>query len=311
MEVAGVVEAVKTLDALRAFPRLLGHFSLLREGLGYLYRLKRAGIPIHRGQMVVEARGDQEVREIVVAPCDEQWHPKRAAARAIAADTLCVGYGFVPRTELAQMAGCRLKFADELGGWIPVVDENLETSVPGTWVAGDGGGAAGALVAQEEGSLAGLAAARQLGVLDARAFARARDPIIRRLRKLRRFRMILDGLSRLRPGLTTLAAPETIVCRCEEVMHAEIETGIAYGGTELRTLKVMTRLGMGPCQGAMCWPAAARWVAARTGKPMSAIGPASVRPPITPLSLGDLVAEAGNGRDRAATPPARSAEVAT
>jgi NADPH-dependent 2,4-dienoyl-CoA reductase/sulfur reductase-like enzyme len=288
MTVVGVVEAARTLEFVRALPGLLGHLGLLREGLGYLYRLKRAGIPIFRGQMVVEAGGDREVQQVVVAPCDSQWRPDRQAVRAIAVDTLCIGYGFVPRAHLAQLAGCRMQFADALGGWIPARDENLETSVPGIRVAGDGGGVAGALVAQEEGTLAGLAAAQQLGALDARAFTRAREPILRRLRKLRRFRAVLDGLSRIRPGLSYLLTPKTIVCRCEEITQAELETAIAFGGTDLRTLKVMTRLGMGPCQGCMCWPAAARWMAAQTGQPIEAMGPLSVRPPLTPVCLGDL-----------------------
>ena len=60
----------------------------------------------------------------------------------------------------------------------------------------------------------------------------------------------------------------------------------------LRTLKVMTRLGMGPCQGCMCWPAAARWIAAKLGRTVAEIGPVSVRPPLTPVSVGDLAAPA-------------------
>jgi hypothetical protein len=71
-----------------------------------------------------------------------------------------------------------------------------------------------------------------------------------------------------------------------------VETGVDFGGKELRTLKVMTRLGMGACQGCLCWPAAARWIAGLTGKSMAEIGPASVRPPITPLCLGELLEEA-------------------
>jgi NADPH-dependent 2,4-dienoyl-CoA reductase/sulfur reductase-like enzyme len=185
-----------------------------------------------------------------------------------------------------------MRFANELGGWIPERDENLQTTAPGVFVAGDCGGVAGALVAQDEGRLAGLAVARQLGVLDARGFTRARKPILRRLAKLRRFRAALDRLSQVRPGLNSLATADTVVCRCEELTRAEIETGVGFGGTDLRTLKVMTRLGMGPCQGRMCWPAVARWLADRTGKSMAEIGPLSARPPITPLTIGDLTQSA-------------------
>jgi NADPH-dependent 2,4-dienoyl-CoA reductase/sulfur reductase-like enzyme len=309
VDVAGVVEAVTAAEAVRALPRLLAHPGLFGEGVGYLYRLRRAGIPVHRGQVVVEARGEGEVQEVVAAPCDREWRPNLSRARRIAVDTLCVGYGFVPRTQLAQLAGCRMRYVNELGGWVPEVDKNLQTSVPGVWVAGDGRGVAGALVAQEEGTLTGLAAAQRLGALRAEAFARARQPVLRRLRKLGRFRAALDALCHIRPGLSTLATPDTVVCRCEELTRAEVEPGLAFGGTDLRTLKVMTRLGMGPCQGRMCWPAAARWIAARTGKPVAAIGPASVRPPITPLCLGDLAQAAAPTNGRAAPLAEHSPEV--
>jgi NADPH-dependent 2,4-dienoyl-CoA reductase/sulfur reductase-like enzyme len=291
MEVAGVVEMARTGEALRALPGLLARPGLLWEGLRLLRRTRRAGIPVLRGHVVVEARGKDEVREAVVAPCDAQGCPDRSRERTVAVDTLCVGYGFVPRTQLAQLAGCRLSFADALGGWVPEVDEDFQTSVPGIWVAGDGGGVAGALAAEWEGELVGLAVARRLGALDEKAFAARRKPIARRLHRLRRFRAALDHLFRLRPGPGSLATADTVVCRCEELTLAEVEAGIAAGGTDLRTLKVMTRLGMGPCQGRMCWPAMARLLAARTGKPGEATGPLSVRPPIEPVTLGDLAGE--------------------
>jgi NADPH-dependent 2,4-dienoyl-CoA reductase/sulfur reductase-like enzyme len=291
LEVLCVVETIRAVEAIASLPRLLSHLGLFGEGLGYLYRLRRANIPILRGHVVTAARGEDEVREIVIAPCDRDWSPDHSRSRTIAADTLCVGYGFVPRTQLAQLAGCRMRFADELGGWIPEVNEDLETSVSGVRVAGDGGGVAGALVAQEEGTLAGLAAVHDLGALDAEMFAQARRPVLRRLRRLRRFRAGLDALSRPRSGLNSLATADTIVCRCEELTRSEVETGLEFGGTDLRTLKVMTRLGMGPCQGCMCWPAAARWIAARTGKSVAEVGPLSVRPPLAPISVGELAQE--------------------
>jgi NADPH-dependent 2,4-dienoyl-CoA reductase/sulfur reductase-like enzyme len=288
VKVAAVVEAAGKRAALRAVPGLLARPDLFCQGLGYLYRLRRAGIPIFRGHLVIEAHGQEDVEEVVLAPCDAAWRPDPKRAWSIAADTLCVGYGFVPRTQLAQLAGCRLRHAAELGGWLPVLDENQQTSVPGVWVAGDGSGVAGALVAEEEGRLAGLGAAHQLGALDTAAWAREREPILRRLRRLRRFRAALDRLSAIRPGLIDLAGPDTVVCRCEELTRQEIETGSGYGGSDLPTLKVMTRLGMGPCQGRMCWPAMARLIAARKGKSLDQIGPLSVRPPVKPVSVGEL-----------------------
>jgi NADPH-dependent 2,4-dienoyl-CoA reductase/sulfur reductase-like enzyme len=299
MEVAGVVELARAGEALRVLPGLLACPGLLAEGVRLLRRVRRAGIPVHRGHVVIEARGDGEVAAAVVAPCDEEGRPDRSRAWTVEVDTLCAGYGFVPRVQLAQLAGCRLRYADALGGWVPEVDDDLQTSLPGVWVAGDGGGVAGALAAEWEGELAGLAVARRLGALDGRTFAARRQPLLRRLVRLRRFRAALDRLFRVRPGLTGLAAADTLVCRCEELTLAEVEAGMASGGTGLRTLKVMTRLGMGPCQGRMCWPAMARLLAARTGRPVQAAGPLSARPPIQPVTVGELAADepaAGNGR---------------
>ena len=95
-------------------------------------------------------------------------------------------------------------------------------------------------------------------------------------------------LSRIRPGLSELAREDTLVCRCEELTRSEVDAAIAAGCTSNRTLKVATRLGMGQCQGRMCWPAMARFVALNTGKPIEEIGPLSVRPPIVPVTVGEL-----------------------
>jgi NADPH-dependent 2,4-dienoyl-CoA reductase/sulfur reductase-like enzyme len=288
MKVVGVVEAASTGAWLRAFPRLLTDLGLLRDGLGYLLRLRRAGIPLYRGHIVTEAQGDQTLRQVTVRPCDADWRPRGGAPWTVEIDTLCVGYGFVPRIQLAQLAGCRLRYAEELGGWVPEVDEDLQTTVAGIAVAGDGGGVGGALVAEAEGTLAGLAAAHRLGALAGKDFLRARRPVLRRLRRLRYVRTALDRVSRIRLGLNDLARADTVVCRCEEVTRAEVDTGFDFGGRDIRTLKVMTRLGMGPCQGCMCWPAAARWLATRAATSVAEIGPLSARPPIVPICIGDL-----------------------
>jgi NADPH-dependent 2,4-dienoyl-CoA reductase/sulfur reductase-like enzyme len=296
MDVAGVVEMASSGETLRAVPGLLADLGLFLKGLYYLYRLWRAGIPVYRGHVLVEAKGDEEVQEAVIAPCDKEGYPDLSRTRSVQVDTICAGYGFLPRTQLAQLAGCALHYDQEQESWIPERDEELQTSVAGVWVAGDGGGVGGALAAEVEGTLAGLAVASRLGALESRAYARLKPGLQRRLAKLQRFGAALGRLYRLRPGLTRLAKADTLVCRCEELTRAEVKTGIDAGGTDLRTLKVMTRLGMGPCQGLMCWPAMARFIAAETGRPMQEVGHLSVRPPITPVDLGSLCEIGVSGR---------------
>ncbi|MBN1315409.1 MAG: hypothetical protein JXA42_08075, partial [Anaerolineales bacterium] len=68
-----------------------------------------------------------------------------------------------PMAELAWMAGCEFTYVPSLGGHMPLHDDNMETTVPGIYVAGDIAGIEEASTAMEEGRLAGLAAAESLG----------------------------------------------------------------------------------------------------------------------------------------------------
>jgi len=309
VEVKAVVELARRSEFLAQALGLASNPALLAEGLGYVRRLRAAGIPLRWGHVVCAAHGEGgALRSVSIAPCNAEGEPDRTRTETIEADTLAIGYGFVPRVELAQLAGCSLRFRDDLGGWIPEASELGETSASNVWVAGDGGGVSGSVVAELEGTLVGLAIAQRLGLLaEAAAVARQR-PLLRRLDGLRRFRRALDAVYRIRPGLARLPAPDTLVCRCEELSCDEVDRALDYGGSDFRTLKVMTRLGMGPCQGRMCWPAMARRMAERSGRSPEAIGPMRFRPPVRPTTVGELQ-ELGlaQGRDLSARAPAGGA----
>jgi NADPH-dependent 2,4-dienoyl-CoA reductase/sulfur reductase-like enzyme len=289
VEVRAVVELARRGELRGQLPRLLASPGLLLEGLGLLRRLRVAGIPMLWGHVVVAAGGAGALSSVTVAPCDRDGAPDRARTRRIETDTLAIGYGFVPRLELAQLAGCELAFRDDLGGWLPRTSAEGETSVEGVWAVGDGAGVSGSVVAELEGELAGLAIAARLRALDAAVVERRKAPLRARLARLRRFRLAMDAVYRVRPGLTRLAEKDTLVCRCEELTCDEVDQAVSFGGNDFRTLKVMTRLGMGPCQGRMCWPAMMRRIADRTGSGSEHIGPSRFRPPVRPTSVGDLV----------------------
>jgi len=77
-----------------------------------------------------------------------------------------------------------------------------------------------------------------------------------------------------------------IVCRCEDITEDEIvETIKKYGCTTLDELKQILRLGMGPCQGRICLPLAARILARETGKSIQEIYPHTSRPPVVPVEI--------------------------
>lgn len=150
MEVAAIVEAA---------PRVSGYDV-------HASKVRRAGVPILLSHTVVEARGDTELEEVVIARVDEEFRPVPGTERILPADTLCLAAGLSPRTELAALCHCRMDFSAPLGGSLPAHNELLETSRPNVLIAGDLSGVEEANTALDEGRLAGIRVAAELGYLD-------------------------------------------------------------------------------------------------------------------------------------------------
>src|SRR5439155_6206848 len=125
--------------------------------------------------------------------------PVAGTERTFAVDAVCTAYGFEPDVALARALGC-----DVVGDAV-AHDEDMATSVPGVYVAGEAAGIGGAELATVEGEIAGRAAAgAPVAASDRRA-------------KPADFAAVLADLFDPRPGLDALAAPDTVLCRCEDV----------------------------------------------------------------------------------------------
>jgi NAD(P)H-nitrite reductase large subunit len=75
---------------------------------------------------------------------------------------------------------------------------------------------------------------------------------------------------------------DTEVCRCEEVTAGAVREALdELGAGDVRTVKLLTRAGMGWCQGRMCGPAVARLAG-------SAEDPGGTRPLSCPVPMGVL-----------------------
>jgi NADPH-dependent 2,4-dienoyl-CoA reductase/sulfur reductase-like enzyme len=290
-DVAAVIEATRRIDWWRLPVLGWRAANVIAEGLGYLSTIRKAGVPLHYGRIVTHAEGADEVEAVMHAPVDQDWHPDMSRAERIEADTLCVGYGLQPRNYLAQLAGCEIEFDPQQGGWRAVRDNDMRSSQPNVFAVGDGAGVAGAATAELEGTLAGLVCANRLGGLTSEQLREARRPVEAELSRISGAQSALGYITRIRPGLGDLIENDTIVCRCEEVKWHEVQAAIQHGGTRFRTLKVMTRFGMGMCQARYCWPAMARKIAADRNTTIEDIGPVSPRPPIRPVSV-DVIATA-------------------
>jgi sarcosine oxidase subunit alpha len=148
---AGVI-----INALvEALPRIGGYWV-------HASKIRRLGVPIYTSHTILKAYGMGCVEGAEISRLDERSKPVGRAKR-IGADFICLAAGLSPLTELFWQAGCEMKFIAELGGYVPLRNEDLETSVKEIYVAGDSAGIEEASSAMIEGRLAGLNAAISLG----------------------------------------------------------------------------------------------------------------------------------------------------
>ena len=162
-----------------------------------------------------------------------------------------------------------------------------ESSQANVFVAGDGAGIGGAEAAEPRGRLAALRVAARLGKLgddEAEAAARVERKQLSHALALRPF---LDALYAPRPQVFA-PADETMVCRCEEVTAGELRERATQGRPGPNQLKAFTRAGMGPCQGRQCGYTMAHIVAAAQNRPIEEVGFYRIRPPLKPVTLGEL-----------------------
>ena len=78
-----------------------------------------------------------------------------------------------------------------------------------------------------------------------------------------------------------------IVCRCHDVTESDIRSAIESGYDDLETLKRITGVTTGHCQGKTCLSITMGILREMTVKAVNE--PTRIRPPIDPITLGSLV----------------------
>ncbi|TFB34374.1 FAD/NAD(P)-binding oxidoreductase [Pseudomonas sp. F01002] len=175
-------------------------------------------------------------------------------------DRLACGFGLIPNTQLGQALGC------ELEDQAIAVDTWQTTRRADHYAAGECTGFGGSELALVEGAIAGHAA---VGDLDS---ARALWP---RRARWQGFANALNKAFALDPQLKSLAQPDTLVCRCEDVPYAALA-----GHADWREAKLASRCGMGACQGRVCGGALQH---------LFGWQPSAPRPPFSPARIETLL----------------------
>ena len=266
--------------AFRHLPQGLGRLGDLVKGLSWSLALRRAGVPVVRHVIELRAKGEGRLQRL-------RYRTEDGREAEVPAEVLLVHEGVVPNIHAPLALGCAVSWHAGQHCYVPVLDAWGESSQANIFVAGDGAGIGGAEAAEPRGRLAALRVAAKLGRLDEATAETAAAPERRALASALALRPFLDALYAPRPQL--YAPPdETLVCRCEEVTAGELRARAVEGRPGPNQLKAFTRAGMGPCQGRQCGYSMAHIIAAAQNRPVEEVGFYRIRPPLKPVTLGEL-----------------------
>ena len=287
-DVAGIVDLAGRRDWLAALPSLATQPELLGRGLGWALKIGAARVPVYFSHAIRQAQGRHVLERIVIAPVGRDGAYASGPDITLETDALCIGHGLVPGAEVTKLLRAEHRFDRLRGGFVPVLDAYGRTTVERLFACGDGAGLRGAIIAELAGRLAGLAAAHDAGAVPADRFAQIADPILAAISRARPFSDAMAGIMALRPAQVAAIAPETVICRCEDVTRGEIDAAHEAGAHDLNQLKHFTRCGMGPCQGRMCGDVTAELLASKVGSRERA-GYWTGRPPLRPVPFDALM----------------------
>lgn len=266
--------------ALRHLQAALAGWRTLLKGIGLLAELRRGGVRriIGASGLAIEGVDHAEALSFTAG----------GRRRRIDCDTVLLHQGVVPNTQAGRSLGLAHDWDERQRCFYPKLDPWGESSLPGVFVAGDGAGISGAIAAEHAGRIAGLRAASQLGTITEAALLELTRDDVHALARERILRPFLDCAY---PPSPEIRAPDdaTIICRCEEVTAGTIRA-IARACDGPNQTKAFSRVGMGPCQGRYCGLTVTEILAEATGRSPGEVGSWRIRPPLKPITLGELAA---------------------
>jgi sarcosine oxidase subunit alpha len=142
VEVAAIVEIL---------PKIGGYYV-------HAAKIKRAGVPILLRHTIIEARGKDCVESAIITEVNDRFECIPGKEKVIECDIILIAVGLSPLCELLYQAGCEIVYIPELGGNVPYYNEDLQTSRPHIFVAGDLASIEEASTAMLEGKIAGARA---------------------------------------------------------------------------------------------------------------------------------------------------------
>ena len=238
--------------------------------------VEERGITVLASHVVIEARGKNRVREVVLQRMEEG--APAGPVRRMRCDLLCMSGGIQQADGLLYQAGASRDYSQAPGSrqhWV---------LPPGLLVAGDVTGPVNLETALMQGRLAGLEAAQAVGLASPGLQGEV-DAVKNRLTAAPGVQDGQPALSYPRPGP---AGKKEFVCFCEDVTVKDISQAVAEGFDDIQLLKRYSTATMGPCQGKMCSKALVELCSQSAGRSVESTGVTTSRPPLQPVPLAAL-----------------------
>lgn len=278
-----VVHSTSHSDYLRSLHHWSGAIKGwrdMRKGLGMLANLRRHGVLVYAGASDFRVIGESRAAGFSF----------RHGGREHRIDTSLVllHQGVVPNTQFSWALRAKHRWNDAQLCWVPETDDDGQIEDTGIYIAGDSRGIVGAKASAYQGRLAAMAiTSRMRGATTIGDRKRAED-MREALHGQLHIRPFLDALYRPPTSHRVPADPSVIVCRCEEVTAGQIRQYADQGCLGPNQTKAYGRCGMGSCQGRLCGLTVTELIADARGVTPDAVGYYRIRPPIKPVTLGEL-----------------------
>ena len=265
--------------AMRHLGGALRGWRYLAKGTKLLAEIIRAGVPRYTAATDIAIDGADKAETVSFQ--------SRGKSHKISCDTVLLHHGVVPNTQAAHSLDIPHRWDVAQHCFVPVVDRFGGTGTAGVFVTGDGAGIGGAKVAEMSGALAALQVTHESGRISKSERDRQAATLFAARAKELAVRPFLD---RAYPAFVGALEPDdnTIICRCEEVKAGDIRGYAKIGCLGPNQAKAFGRAGMGPCQGRYCGLTVTALLAQANGLSPDDTGYYRIRPPLKPVTLGEL-----------------------
>jgi NADPH-dependent 2,4-dienoyl-CoA reductase/sulfur reductase-like enzyme len=283
VQLKAVVHTTAASDYLRAarhLPGALRGWRDLRKGLRMLGHLRSHQVPVYAGAEDFAIDGTDHAQAIRFS--------HRGRSHRIETSLVLLHQGVVPNTQFSWALRAPHRWDEAQLCWVPETDAYGQIEDTGIYLAGDCRGIVGAKASASQGRLAAIAVVSSLRPGAGKDLKQRENAIRTELREQLQIRPFLDAVYRPMDSHRRPQDDSVIVCRCEEVTAGQVRKYAQLGCPGPNQTKAFGRCGMGPCQGRLCGLTVTELLAQARGTSPAEVGYYRIRPPIKPVTLGEL-----------------------